>query len=110
MNNRFRGLMNEVVNDTVDSARDRATWEDANAIERATFGKIFGAIEFVLGLIALFGCFLISSATQNARLLTYLCGILWLIPFIAGGVLLARLQHRLFVRVRVILSNFLGGR
>jgi hypothetical protein len=110
MNDRFKGVMDEVLRDSASSVRDRATWEGANAVERATFGRIFNIIEGALGLIALFGCFFISGITQNTRLLTYVCGILWVIPFIAGGVLLARFRHRLFVRVRGIMNNFLGGR
>ncbi len=109
MNDRFRGVLDEVLHETADSARDRATWEGASVIERATFGRVFNAIEGILALIALFGCFFISSITQDARLLTYVCGIVWLVLFIGAGVLLARLRHRVFVRIRGILSNFMGG-
>jgi hypothetical protein len=109
MNDRFRNIVDEVAHDSVNSARDRATWEGANAIEQATFGRVFNAIEGILGLIALFGCFLISGATQNSQFLTYLCGVLWLIPFVVAGSLLVRFRHRVFVRVRQIMNSFLGG-
>jgi len=109
MNNMFKNALNEVVNDSVNSTRDRATYEGASAIERATFGKVFNAIEGALALVALFGCFLISNATQNSQFLMYLFGGLWLIIFIAIGALLARFRHRMFVRVRGIMSGFLGG-
>ena len=110
MNDRFRNIVDEVAHDSVNSARDRATWEGANAIERATFGKVFNAVEGVLGLIALFGCFLIANVTQNSKFLMYVIGFLWLIPFIVIGGLLARFRHRMFVRVRQIMNNLLGGR
>jgi hypothetical protein len=110
MNDQFRNIVNDVMRDNVNSARDRATWESASAIERATFGKIFGAIEAVVGLIGVFGCFLISSATENARLLTYICGILWVIPFIAAFALIGRFRHSMFVRLRNIIATFVGGR
>lgn len=109
MNNMFKNALNEVVNDSVNSTRDRATYEGASAVERATFGKVFNAIEGVLALVALFGCFFISNATQNSHFLMYVVGILWLIPFILVGGLLARFRHRMFVRVRGMMSNFLGG-
>jgi hypothetical protein len=101
-------LFHNILRDEADYARNRAAWEGASAVERATFGKIFSAIEGVLALIALFGCFFISNAMQNQFLL-YVCGIIWLIPFIAAGTLLARFRHGLFVRVRGIISGFLGG-
>ena len=109
MNNRFKNVLNEVVSDSVNSTRDRATYDGASAVERATFGKVFNAIEGALALVALFGCFLIYNATQNSQFLMYALGLLWLIPFILIGGLLARFQHRMFVRVRGIMSNFLGG-
>ena len=109
MSDRFKNVLNEVVNDSVNSTRDRATYDGASAVERATFGKVFNAIEGALALVALFGCFLISNVTQNSQLLMYALGLLWLIPFVLIGVLLARFRHRMFVRVRGIMSNFLGG-
>ena len=108
MNDRFRNLLNDVMRDNVNSARDRTTWEGASVIERATFGKVFNAIEGVLAVVALLGCFLISNATQNSQFLMIVFGVIWLAIFIVIGGLLARFRHRMFVRVRGILSNFLG--
>ena len=105
MNNLFRNLMS----DTENAARDRATWEGASLIERNTFGRVFSAISGILGLIAIVGCFVIAGATQDKQFLMYLCGILWLIPFAIVGTLLARFRHSLFVRLRGIISGFLGG-
>ncbi len=105
MNDLFRDLMN----DNVNYARDRATWEGASAVERATFGKIFNVVEGILGLIAIFGCFAISSALQNQQFLIYVCGLLWLVPFIVVGGLLARFRHSVFVRVRGMMNSFLDG-
>ncbi len=105
MNNLFRNILR----DEADYARNRVAWEGASQIERATFGKIFNAIEGILALIALFGCFFISNAIQNPRFIMYVCGVLWLIPFIVAGTFLARFRHGLFVRVRGIISGFLGG-
>jgi hypothetical protein len=102
-------LFRNILRDEADYARNRAAWEGASVVERATFGKIFNAIEGVLALIALFGCFFISNAMQNQKFLLYVCGIAWFIPFIAVGMLLARFRHGLFVRVRGIISGFLGG-
>jgi hypothetical protein len=102
-------LFRNILRDEADYARNRATWEGASAVERATFGKIFNAIEGVLVLIALFGCFFISNAMQNQKFLMYVCGIAWFIPFIVAGAFLARFRHGLFVRVRGIISGFLGG-
>src|SRR5579859_764430 len=109
MNNGFKGLMDEVMHDSVDSARDRATWDGASMIERNTFGKVFGVIEGALAVIAFLGCMFISNLTQHSQFLMYVLGLLWLIPFIVVGGLLARFRHRLFVRVRGILSSFMGG-
>ena len=109
MNDRFKNILNEVTRDSVNSTRDRATWDGANMVERATFGKVFNAIEGILALVALFGCFFISNATQNNHFLMYLLGLLWIIPFIVVGGLLARFRQRVFVMVRGIMSNFLGG-
>ena len=109
MNDRFRNVLNDIAHDNVNSARERATWDGANAVERATFGKVFSAIEGVLGLIALFGCFAIANITQNSKFLMYLFGLLWLIPFIVVGALLGRFRHRLFVRVREMMNKTLGG-
>jgi hypothetical protein len=78
-------------------------------VERATFGRVFGAIEAGLALILIFGCAFISNATQGSTLLTYVCGILWVIPFIFVGTALARFRTSLFVRIRGIMSRFLGG-
>ena len=110
MNDRFRNILNDVMQDNVNSTRDRATWEGASMVEQATFGRVFSAIEGVLALIALLGCCAISSATENSRFLTYVLGLVWLVPFIVVGGLLARFRHRLFVRVRGMMNNFLGGR
>jgi hypothetical protein len=109
MNDLFRNIVNNTVRDNVNYARDRATWDAASTVERATFGKIFNFLEGILGLIAVLGCFFIASAMQDQRLLLYVCGVLWLVPFIAAGVLLARFRHTLFVRVRGLMNNFLGG-
>ena len=105
MNDLFRNL----TNDTANTARDRATWEGASLVERNTFGKVFGAIGGVLGLVAILGCLFISSATQNSQILMYVCGILWLIPFAIAGTLLARFRASLFVRLRGFIAGFLGG-
>jgi hypothetical protein len=105
MNNLFKNI----VGSEVDNARNRATWEGASAVERATFGKVFNFIEGILAVIALFGCFAISSATQNSQFLMYVLGFLWLLPFIVIGGLLARFRHALFLRLRGVISGFLGG-
>ena len=105
MNDLFRNLMNE----SADMARDRAAWEGASVIERNTFGKVFSAISGILGLVAIFGCFFIANATQNSQILLYICGILWLIPFAIAGTLLARFRNVLFVRLRGVISGFMGG-
>ena len=109
MNDRFRNIMNDVMHDNADSMRDRATWEGASMVEQATFGKVFSAIEGVVALIALLGCFIISGATQSSHFLMYLLGFVWIVLFIVVGGLLARFRHRLFVRVRSIMNSFLGG-
>jgi hypothetical protein len=101
VHNLFRGQ--------VDYARDRATYEGASAVERATFGKIFNFIEGIVVIVMLFGCFMISNAVQNQTFLLYLCGLLWIIPFLALTGLLARFRRSLFVRVRGIMGRFLGG-
>lgn len=109
----FLGRIDELVRNlfggSVDYARDAATWEAANTVERATFGKVFNVIEGVIGLIVLFGCMFIINATQNQSFLMVVCGILWVIPFIAVGGLLARFRRSLFVRIRGTMSRFLGG-
>ena len=110
MNDRFKNLLNDVVQDNANSVRDRASWEAASVVERETFGRVFNVIEGILALIAIFGCILLSGLTQNSRLLMYIVGIIWLIPFILLGTLLARFRHRLFVRIRGIINNFLGKR
>jgi hypothetical protein len=94
---------------TVDVARDRASWEGASAVERATFGKVFNAIEVGLFLVMIFGCAFIANATENQKVLYYVCGILWIVPFIAVAGLLARFRRSLFVRVRGAMNRFLGG-
>jgi len=94
MNDLFRNI----VKDNVSSARDRATWDTASVVERATFGKIFNFLEGVVSLIAVFGCVFISNAMQNQKFLLYVC-----------GALLARFRHSLFVRVRGLMNNMLGG-
>ena len=108
-NNPLKDIFNNIVSSEVNSARDRATWEGASAVERATFGKVFNAIEGVLALVALFGCFFISNVTQNSQFLMYVLGVLWLIPFIVIGGLLARFRQQLFVRLRGVINSFLGG-
>src|SRR5258706_7983012 len=94
VNNLFRNLMS----DSANTARDRATWEGASMVERATFGRVFNFISGILALIFIVGCVVISGATKNSQILTYVCGIVWLIPFIFVGMLLARFRHSLFVR------------
>lgn len=93
----------------VNQARDHATYQGASTVERATFGKIFNFIEGIIVIVMLFGCALISGAVQNQTFLLYLCGLLWIIPFIALMGLVARFRHSLFVRVRGVMSRFLGG-
>lgn len=93
----------------VNQARDHATYEGASAVERATFGKIFNFIEGIVVIVMLFGCALISNVVQNQTFLLYLCGLLWVIPFLALMGLLARFRRSLFVRVRGVMSRFLGG-
>jgi hypothetical protein len=110
MNDMFRNLMDNVVKDNVNTARDRAAWEGASAVEQATFGKVFNAIEGIIGLVALFGCFFISNAMANNQFMLYLCGFLWVLPFIAVGGLLARFRHAVFGRLRGVINGFLGGR
>lgn len=104
------GIVKNIFGSAVDRTRDGATYSAASAVERATFGRVFSAIEGGLFLIMLFGCIFISSATQNSTILQYICGILWVIPFIAVGTLLARFRNSLFVRIRGIMNRFLGGR
>jgi len=110
MNDRFQNLLSNIVHDNLNSTRDRATYEGASAVEQATFGKVFSVIEGILALIAFFGCMFISNLTQHSQFLMYVLGLLWLIPFIVVGGLLARFRHSLFVRVRGIMNNFLGGK
>ncbi len=103
-------LFKNVLRDEADYARNRVAWEGASEVERVTFGKIFNAIEGILALVALFGCLFISSAMQDSsKFLLYLVGIIWLVPFIAVGTLLARFRRSIFVRVQGILRGFLGG-
>ena len=102
-------LFKNVLRDEADYARNAVAWEGASEVERATFGKIFNAVEGILALIALFGCVFISGAIQDPRFLMYVCGILWLIPFMGAGVLLARFRRSIFVRVQGIIRGFLGG-
>ncbi len=105
MNDLFRNIMSN----EVDMARNRASWEGADAVERATFGKIFNFIEGILGLVAIFGCVLISAAMGNNQILMYIVGVIWLIPFILIGGLIARFRYSIFIRIRGLISNFLGG-
>jgi hypothetical protein len=105
MNNLFRNIMSN----EVDMARNRASWDGASEIERATFGKVFNFIEGILGLIAIFGCFLISGAIGNNQILLWIVGIIWLIPFILIGGLIARFRHAIFMRLRGFISGMLGG-
>lgn len=105
----MRNIFNNIVNESVNSTRDRAAWEGASAVERATFGKVFNFIEGALAVVALFGCVFISSITQNNQFLMYFLGLLWLIPFVVIGGLLARFRSSLFIRLRGIISGFLGG-
>lgn len=109
MNDLFRNIVNNTIRDNVNDARDRTTWDAASTVERATFGKVFNFLEGVLGLLAVFGCLFIANAMQNQKLLLYVCGALWLVPFIAAGALLARFRHTVFVRVRGLMNSFLGG-
>ncbi len=103
-------LFSNILRDEADYARNAAAWEGASQIERATFGKIFNAVEGVLALIALFGCMFISGGmADSSRFLLYVVGIIWLIPFIAAGVLLARFRRSIFVRVQGTIRGFLGG-
>ncbi|SRR5581483_7165634 len=88
MNDLFRNIISNAARDNVNYARDRATWEAASTVERATFGRIFNFLEGILGLIAVFGCVFISSAMQDQKVLLYVCGVLWLVPFIVAGALL----------------------
>ncbi|MBZ0289608.1 MAG: hypothetical protein K8I30_18440 [Anaerolineae bacterium] len=92
-----------------DHARDQASYSAASAVERATFGRVFGFIEGALFLVMLFGCMFISNFAQNQTLLLYGCGILWVIPFIVVGGVLVRFRNSLFVRIRGMLSRFMGG-
>ncbi|HVO69251.1 MAG TPA: hypothetical protein VMT24_04350 [Aggregatilineaceae bacterium] len=102
-------FLRSVVSREADYARNRAAWEGASAVERATFGRIFNAVEGVIFLVMVFGCIAISSATANSRVLMYVVGFIWILLFIAVGVLLARFRHAVFVRVRGLISSFLGG-
>ncbi len=103
-------LFKNVLRDEADYARNRAAWEGASEVERLTFGKIFNAVEGVLALVALFGCMFISGAmADSSKFLLYLVGIIWLIPFIAVGTLLARFRRSIFVRVQGVIRGFLGG-
>ncbi len=102
-------LFNNILRDEADYARNRAAWEGASEVERITFGKIFNAVEGILAVIALFGCLFVSNAMQNSKFLMYVCGSLWLIPFIAAGTLLARFRRSIFVRVQGVIRGFLGG-
>ncbi len=103
-------LFKTVLRDEADNARNRAAWEGASEVERLTFGKIFNAVEGVLALIALFGCLFISNAMQDSsKFLLYVVGLIWLIPFIAVGTLLARFRRGIFVRVQGLIRGFLGG-
>jgi hypothetical protein len=105
LDNIFRNLLGGAT----DHVRDRASYEGASAVERATFGRIFGFIEGGLFLVMLFGCMFISNFAQNQTFLLYLCGLLWVIPFIVIAGMLARFRHSLFVRIRSMLGRFMGG-
>ncbi len=102
-------LFKNVLRDEADYARNAVAWEGASEVERITFGKIFNAVEGILAVVALFGCLFISNAMENSRFVMYVCGILWLIPFLAVGTLLARFRRSIFVRVQGVIRNFLGG-
>jgi hypothetical protein len=105
MNDMFKNILR----DEADYTRNAVAWEGASEVERITFGKIFNAIEGVLAVIALFGCLFVSNAMQDSKFLMYVCGILWLIPFIAAGTLLARFRRSIFVRIQGVIRGFLGG-
>src|SRR5690349_18437538 len=109
MNDLFRNILGNVVRNEADMARNRASWEGASEIERATFGRVFNFIEGILGLVAIGGCFLISQAMTNNHILMYVVGVIWLIPFIVIGGLIARFRHAIFMRLRGVISGFLGG-
>ncbi len=103
-------LFKNVLRDEADYARNRAAWEGASEVERVTFGKIFNAVEGILAVVALFGCLFISNAMRDSStVLSYVVGIIWLIPFIAVGTLLARFRRSIFVRVQGLIRGFLGG-
>jgi len=104
---RIDDIIRNLFGGTVDYARDRASYEAASAVERATFGRVFNYIEGAVALVMIFGCFFISSATQGS-FLQYVCGILWVAVFIAIGGLLARFRHSLFIRIRGVLGRFMG--
>ena len=71
----FRNILNNIVNDSVNTTRNQVAWEGASDIERATFGKVFNFIEGALAVIALFGCVFISGITQNSQFLMYFLGL-----------------------------------
>jgi len=105
MNDLFRTILGN----EADMARNAVSWEGASELERATFGKFFNFIEGIVGLIAIGGCFLISGAIGNNQLLLVIVGIIWLIPFILIGGLIARFRYAIFMRLRGIIYNLLGG-
>ncbi len=102
-------LFKNILRDEADYARNRAAWDGANEVERATFGKIFNAVEGILALVALFGCLFVSNAMRDSKFLMYVCGFLWFIPFVAVGTLLARFRRSIFVRIQGVIRGFLGG-
>jgi hypothetical protein len=106
---RIDEIVRNLFGGSVDYARDRATYETASQIERATFGRVFRAIQGALMIVMVFGCLLISNATQNQTFLQYVCGFLWILPFIVVGGLLARFRRSLFVRIRGTMNRFMGG-
>ena len=45
----------------------------------------------------------------NNQVLLWVVGIIWLIPFIVIGGLIARFRHAIFMRLRGFISGMLGG-
>jgi hypothetical protein len=102
-------FIKNIIGNEVNYARNQASWEAASEIERATFGRVFNFIQGGIALVVIFGCILISSATSNSQILQYVCGILWILPFVAVGILLGRFRQELFFRLRGVINGFLGG-
>ncbi|MBN1429956.1 MAG: hypothetical protein JXB07_16420 [Anaerolineae bacterium] len=103
-------FFNTIVRSQADYARNRVTWEGASMVERATFGKLFKAVEGILGLIAFVGLFFVLSITPDVACLPYVCILLWLAPFTAAGIALARFRYSIFKRVRGTMNRFLASK